>query len=152
MSCPRAPPPAWRCRRNAGQRQNVGIAAENLGQLAPLDDGGNPQIDTEKEEVLALESLHLPVDVEGMGRRAPRRGQGKESFVRSEVSKETSKSGGILSEQQLTGIVKTGVLQGCRSRTFNSFMAFTSLTTCTQEVFMKTKVFPEIISNFFTGR
>ena len=92
MSCPRAPPPSWRCRRNAGQRQNVGIAAENPGQLAPLDDGGNPQIDTEKEEVLALESLHLPVELLGEV-------QGKESFVRSEVSKETSKSGGILSEQ-----------------------------------------------------
>ena len=71
------------------------------------------------EDGLALESLRLPVDVEGMqDEELLGEGQGEESFV------------------------PTWMLPTTEA---------TSLT-CTQEVFMKTRIFPKIISIFFSGR
>ena len=52
------------------------------------------------EDGLAPESLHLPVDVEGMqDEELLGEGQGEESFVGNEVAKEASNSGGIPSQQ-----------------------------------------------------
>ena len=52
------------------------------------------------EDGLALESLRLPVDVEGMqDEELLGEGQGEGSFVGAEVAKEASTSGGIPSKQ-----------------------------------------------------